>query len=418
MVGAVRADIHIKVPAGNIMVWSTKDSLPGLPPSDATAAIQGVADLVSSQGTIAAFNPKTGLMAYHIGTSDVTFSQADFKFIPEVTINLVGKGTASGVKVSISSPNTADSATVDFKDGAKAVFNAVGAGTGTVEVKSDSKGSSTASTITNDLKPNSSGKLSMDVPINFAAAGTGASATSPSGAGGKAEAQAGAGGASSQASSGGANADANGGNAGKHEGEKSGWGVFLGQAVTLFLGVVIVAAVGYGLWWLFMKKPDEVAARLRALGAPIPQSSDPNSTPAHLPSTTPDPPKPSAPDQILLPDASIPAAGISPGIAAAPMAMGTIATEPTLTTESGTVFTLQEGQNAVGREPGLPISLNGESSVSRHHADVTRKGSELFVADVGSTNGTYVNGSKITGETQVQTGDVIQFGAVRVRVQA
>lgn len=56
--------------------------------------------------------------------------------------------------------------------------------------------------------------------------------------------------------------------------------------------------------------------------------------------------------------------------------------------------------------------------VSNRHACVRRLGDQVVVEDLGSTNGTYVNGVKITGPTQVQPGDVIRIATYAFKLKA
>lgn len=64
----------------------------------------------------------------------------------------------------------------------------------------------------------------------------------------------------------------------------------------------------------------------------------------------------------------------------------------------------------VGRAAGCQISLSDDNYVSQMHARVFRRDGELFVEDLGSTNGTYLNRKKLTNEMPVQRGDRIQVG--------
>src|SRR6185312_10909309 len=70
-----------------------------------------------------------------------------------------------------------------------------------------------------------------------------------------------------------------------------------------------------------------------------------------------------------------------------------------------------------GRLASLEIVLD-DSSVSRRHAEV-RLGEEGWsVCDLGSTNGTYVNGVRIgQGEQSLKPRDIVQFGKVAVIVE-
>jgi pSer/pThr/pTyr-binding forkhead associated (FHA) protein len=49
------------------------------------------------------------------------------------------------------------------------------------------------------------------------------------------------------------------------------------------------------------------------------------------------------------------------------------------------------------------------------HARIFRKGKEVWLEDLGSTNGTYVNGKKITA-VQIRRSDLIQIGGVVMKV--
>jgi pSer/pThr/pTyr-binding forkhead associated (FHA) protein len=71
----------------------------------------------------------------------------------------------------------------------------------------------------------------------------------------------------------------------------------------------------------------------------------------------------------------------------------------------------------VGRVADNDLSLN-DASVSKVHAAVMmNQEGTLLVADTGSTNGTYINGRRISyGEARViEVGDVVSFGDVEVR---
>jgi two-component system cell cycle response regulator len=76
----------------------------------------------------------------------------------------------------------------------------------------------------------------------------------------------------------------------------------------------------------------------------------------------------------------------------------------------GRVFPLPIGTLLVGRAPDSGVSLlDGE--VSRHHASLTVEEHRVVVSDLGSTNGTRVNGERITGPIPLQAGDRLAIGA-------
>jgi pSer/pThr/pTyr-binding forkhead associated (FHA) protein len=70
----------------------------------------------------------------------------------------------------------------------------------------------------------------------------------------------------------------------------------------------------------------------------------------------------------------------------------------------------------VGRLPDCGVQL-GDASVSRHHAEVRSRGDGFVVVDLGSTNGTRVNGVRVD-ERELRDGDEVRFGTVRVQFSA
>jgi EAL domain-containing protein (putative c-di-GMP-specific phosphodiesterase class I) len=65
----------------------------------------------------------------------------------------------------------------------------------------------------------------------------------------------------------------------------------------------------------------------------------------------------------------------------------------------------------VGRRAGLSLSISS-ASVSREHAEIIQKRDVLTLIDLGSTNGTYVNGARLTAPHRLMAGDLIHFGDV------
>lgn len=63
----------------------------------------------------------------------------------------------------------------------------------------------------------------------------------------------------------------------------------------------------------------------------------------------------------------------------------------------------------IGRDPGNGLRLSHET-VSRMHAELTMQGSRWLLRDLGSTNGTCVNGQRVTGTVSVREGDQVSFG--------
>ena len=74
------------------------------------------------------------------------------------------------------------------------------------------------------------------------------------------------------------------------------------------------------------------------------------------------------------------------------------------------------GPVIVGRSPGADIVI-GAGYVSARHARFTLMGQNLFVEDLGSTNGTLVNGRAIAAPTALRTGDTVTIGDVAIRAR-
>ncbi|BEP12345.1 hypothetical protein acdb102_06560 [Acidothermaceae bacterium B102] len=83
--------------------------------------------------------------------------------------------------------------------------------------------------------------------------------------------------------------------------------------------------------------------------------------------------------------------------------------------ETGTVVDLQPDVTTIGRGDGVDVRLD-DSSVSRLHAELVRRGTFVYVSDLGlSTNGTRVNGRPV-GRRVLAEGDVVTFGLARCRI--
>jgi hypothetical protein len=76
--------------------------------------------------------------------------------------------------------------------------------------------------------------------------------------------------------------------------------------------------------------------------------------------------------------------------------------------QRGRTFPLAE-EVTVGRAAGCSITLD-DTFVSQIHARVFARNGQWFVEDLGSTNGTYVNRSKVSGPMVITNGDRFQVG--------
>lgn len=64
----------------------------------------------------------------------------------------------------------------------------------------------------------------------------------------------------------------------------------------------------------------------------------------------------------------------------------------------------------IGRDPSNQIVLNDDRYVSRYHAWVTHEENVFWLEDLGSTNGTMLNGEVVERREQLRTGDRIRIG--------
>ncbi len=73
----------------------------------------------------------------------------------------------------------------------------------------------------------------------------------------------------------------------------------------------------------------------------------------------------------------------------------------------------------IGRHPGsdVPFDPEGDLQVSVRHAAVFKQGGGFMLRDLGSTNGTFVNGRRIRSDRPLEPGDLIQFGLEGPRLE-
>lgn len=68
----------------------------------------------------------------------------------------------------------------------------------------------------------------------------------------------------------------------------------------------------------------------------------------------------------------------------------------------------------IGKDPSNALCIGGDSTVSRLHALLERFPSGWCVSDLGSRNGTYVNGERVVGKRALRPGDEIRVGQTRL----
>ena len=76
--------------------------------------------------------------------------------------------------------------------------------------------------------------------------------------------------------------------------------------------------------------------------------------------------------------------------------------------------TFAEGEHVMGRDPAVELCLDS-SSVSRQHARIRIAGGEAILEDLGSKNGTFVNGYRAAGAVRLSDRDEIGVGSFRLK---
>jgi hypothetical protein len=390
-IASADGSITVEVPNGDYALFATKGAAPSHP-----------ADMVTSKGGTASVPLPDGedhVYVWDRTSDDLAVLSAkklpatwkvktsDFKDLDSITVSVdQDSKPVAAAEVAIDDKDPRHSEIVDAS-GPATLFD-VKAGTVSIDVRTkgpDGKPSKVTETFT---LPTDSPKASRALTIALAPTATAAAATAPTTAPASGPAPA------TQPST-----------APKKEppnpvGVAIGWLIALG-----FAGVVIYFVMNF-----MRKNPGTVGAKLAQLGVQVPQPGDQGLSTA-TPINTPDPIRPQPVQKIVLQDAA--PDPIVPMASVAPVAVQTVIGEPSLVSESGVAIPLVGGETIVGREPGLGLSLSAETTVSRRHATLARAGQEVTLTDLGSSNGTFVNGAKLQSPVVLRSGDAVQFGSAR-----
>jgi FHA domain len=85
--------------------------------------------------------------------------------------------------------------------------------------------------------------------------------------------------------------------------------------------------------------------------------------------------------------------------------------------EVGDEFQLNSAPLTVGRGGQNDLVLDGDEFASARHARIEMRGDGVWVQDLESTNGTFVNGSRVAGAQRVDAGDVLRVGETDLLVE-
>lgn len=180
-------------------------------------------------------------------------------------------------------------------------------------------------------------------------------------------------------------------------------GILKNLAVTL-ITLSVAGGIGYFIFQYVRRNPDQVKDQLAKVGVSIPE---PNAQPADDPSV----PAPSfSKPETLAPIVLDPAPTVAP--------VAALGGPPRLVRSDGVEFALSPDGNTIGRDFACTIAWADQSSVSRRHAEIALENGAWIVKDLGSTNGTFVNGAKAAGPTRLNPGDTLILGQVTARFEA
>jgi hypothetical protein len=92
-----------------------------------------------------------------------------------------------------------------------------------------------------------------------------------------------------------------------------------------------------------------------------------------------------------------------------------VAASPAL--DEGDVFPLDSAPLSVGRGAANDVPIASDEYASARHARFEPRRDGVYVEDIGSTNGTYVNGIRLTRERRLAPGDLIRIGETDLRFE-
>lgn len=84
---------------------------------------------------------------------------------------------------------------------------------------------------------------------------------------------------------------------------------------------------------------------------------------------------------------------------------------------TGRTYELKVDKTTIGRVEDNAFQI-ADASVSGHHCEVLLRGNDVVVKDLGSTNGTFINGQQVTGEGVVKSGQILRLGTIEMRLES
>jgi FHA domain len=120
-------------------------------------------------------------------------------------------------------------------------------------------------------------------------------------------------------------------------------------------------------------------------------------------------------DSMILTPAAAAAAGL--GRAASRRRSVRLVVQRSPSLGEGDEFPLNSAPVTLGRGGQNDLVLSGDEFASARHARIESRGDGVWVQDLDSTNGTYVNGERVAGAQRLEAGDVLRVGETDLRVE-
>ena len=124
---------------------------------------------------------------------------------------------------------------------------------------------------------------------------------------------------------------------------------------------------------------------------------------------------PHSDSMILTPTAAAAAGFGGPALASRRSRRLVVQRSPSL--EEGEEFPVDSAPVTIGRGGQNDLVLEGDEFASARHARIEGRSDGVWVQDLDSTNGTYVNGARVTGAQRLAPGDVLRVGETDLRVE-
>jgi hypothetical protein len=109
------------------------------------------------------------------------------------------------------------------------------------------------------------------------------------------------------------------------------------------------------------------------------------------------------------------AAGFLPQPSARELGHLVVLTSPVLA--DGETFTLDSHPLTIGRGSNNDVALQADEYASTRHARFEPRRDGIWIEDIGSTNGTFVNGIRLARERKLAAGDVVRIGETDLRFE-